>query len=77
MVRVGRGALRRFFVTAAAYGAPRVGLAFFVVVTIGGQLAVALLLDQIGPFGLARQPITSARILGILLVLSGVLLVRR
>ncbi len=66
-----------FFVTAAAYGTPRIGVAFFVAVMIGGQLAVALLLDHLGAFGLERQAITPARTLGILLVISGVLLVRR
>ena len=66
-----------FFVTAAAFAAPRMGVAFFVAVLIGGQLAMALLLDQLGAFGLDRIPITPARVAGLLLILGGVLLVRR
>lgn len=66
-----------FFVTAAAFAAPRMGVAYFIAVLIGGQLLVALLLDHFGALGLARQAATPTRILGAALVLSGVLLVRR
>jgi transporter family-2 protein len=46
-------------------------------VAIAGQLAMALLLDRIGAFGLARVEISPARVAGILLVLAGAYLVRR
>jgi transporter family-2 protein len=66
-----------FFVTAAAFAAPRIGLAFFIALLIAGQLGMALLLDHLGAFGLARQPITAIKLLGVLVILGGVLLVRR
>jgi len=66
-----------FFVTAAAFAAPRIGVAVFVAVLVAGQLMTALLLDHLGAFGLARQPIGPARIGGVVLILAGVLLVRR
>jgi transporter family-2 protein len=66
-----------FFVAAAAFAAPRMGVTFFLMVAIAGQLAMALLLDQIGAFGLARVEISPVRIAGILLVLAGAFLVRR
>jgi transporter family-2 protein len=66
-----------FFVTAAAYAAPRIGLALFVAALIGGQLAMALAVDHYGAFGLSRQPITLTRLAGVTLVFAGVLLVRR
>jgi transporter family-2 protein len=66
-----------FFVTAAAFAAPRIGVAVFVAVLVAGQLLMALLLDHLGAYGLERQPITAARVGGVLLILSGVLLVRR
>ena len=66
-----------FFVTAAAFAAPRMGVAFFVAVLIGGQLAMALFLDQIGAFGLAKISVTPARLAGLGLILAGVVLVRR
>jgi transporter family-2 protein len=66
-----------FFVTAAAFAAPRIGLAFFITLLIAGQLGMALLLDHLGAFGLERQPISPVRVMGILLVLAGTVLVRR
>jgi transporter family-2 protein len=66
-----------FFVTAAAFAAPRVGLALFIALLIAGQLGMALLLDHLGAFGLPRQPVSPVRIAGALLILAGVVLVRR
>ena len=66
-----------FFVTAAVFAAPRIGLAFFVALLVAGQMAMALLLDHLGALGLERQPVTPTRLLGIGAILLGVLLVRR
>ena len=66
-----------FFVAAAAFAAPRMGLAFFVAVLIGGQLLVALIIDHFGAFGFAKVPVNLSRAGGMGLVLLGVLLVRR
>jgi transporter family-2 protein len=66
-----------FFVAAAAFAAPRIGLAFFIALLIAGQLGMALLLDHLGAFGLARQPISAVRLAGVALILAGVVLVRR
>jgi transporter family-2 protein len=65
------------FVAVAAFAAPRMGVTYFLMVAIAGQLAMALLLDRMGAFGLARVEIGPARIAGILLVLAGAFLVRR
>jgi uncharacterized membrane protein YdcZ (DUF606 family) len=40
-------------------------------------MMIALWLDHLGAFGLARQEITPVRLGGVLLILGGVLLVRR
>jgi bacterial/archaeal transporter family-2 protein len=66
-----------FFVAAGAFAAPRIGLAFFIALLIAGQLGMALLLDHLGAFGLEKQPISPIRLLGVLVILGGVLLVRR
>lgn len=66
-----------FFVAIAAYGAPRIGLAPLITISIGGQIAMALWLDHIGALGLPREPINVGRIAGALLVVAGVILVRR
>ena len=66
-----------FFVAIAAFAAPRIGLASMITIGIAGQIAMALLLDHLGALGLPRDPISFGRIVGALLVLAGVILVRR
>jgi transporter family-2 protein len=65
------------FVAVAAFAAPRLGVTFFLMVAIAGQLAMALFLDRIGAFGIERVEISGVRILGVLLVVAGAVLVRR
>jgi transporter family-2 protein len=65
------------FVAMAAWAAPRLGVTLFLTAAIAGQLAMALFLDRIGAFGLARVDIGPVRLLGVALVLAGVFLVRR
>lgn len=66
-----------FFVTVAAFAAPRLGVALLITIMVGGQLAMAVILDHFGAFGIPRQELSLNRVLGVLLVISGVLLVRR
>jgi transporter family-2 protein len=61
----------------AAFAAPRLGITFFLMVAIAGQLAMALMLDRLGAFGLARVDVSPARLAGVALVLAGCFLVRR
>ena len=65
------------YVAVAAYAAPRIGLASLITIGIAGQIGMALLLDHFGALGLPRDPISIGRIAGALLVLGGVILVRR
>ena len=65
------------FVSAAVFAAPRLGVTFFLTVSIAGQLLMALLLDRVGAFGVARVDISTTRVAGVVLVLAGALLVRR
>lgn len=71
------GAYGALYVAVAAYAAPRIGLASLITIGIAGQIAMALLLDQMGALGLPREPVNLARIAGALLVITGVVLVRR
>lgn len=66
-----------FFVAAGAYAAPRLGIASLITIAVAGQLAAAIAIDHYGAFGLERAPISPGRILGVLLVVGGVVLVRR
>lgn len=65
------------FVAAMAYAAPRLGLATTLTIAIATQLATALVLDHFGLLGLKVAPISPGKIAGVVLVLAGVVLVRR
>lgn len=71
------GAYGAVYVGIAAYAAPKLGLASLITIGIAGQIAMALWLDHIGALGLPREPINLGRILGAMLVVGGVVLVRR
>lgn len=71
------GVYGAIYVAVAAYAAPRIGITTLVTVGIAGQVAVAIWLDHVGAFGLARQSVSAARVAGVLLVVAGVVLVRR
>ena len=71
------GLLGGVFVTAAAAFAPRLGAATFISVTIAGQVIVSMLLDHFGAVGFAERPVTPLRLIGALLLVAGVLLVRK
>lgn len=71
------GAYGAFFVVAAAYSAPRIGVAATVTLLVAGQVAAAAVMDQFGAFGMAQRPITAMRLAGLALVVAGVVLVRR
>ena len=65
------------FVAVAAYAAPKIGVASLITIGIAGQIVMALWLDHLGAMGLTREPINFGRVLGALLVVAGVVLVRR
>ena len=65
------------FVAIAAFAAPRIGVTLFLTAAIAGQLAIALILDRVGAFGVPVQEISWTRIAGVLLVLAGAWLVQQ
>lgn len=70
------GALGAFFVATSIYLAPRLGATTMLAWFLAGQFSASLLLDHYGWLGFTQQPITSVRILGIILVAVGALLIR-
>jgi transporter family-2 protein len=56
---------------------PRLGTATFVALLIAGQMIASLLFDNFGWFGLAERPADPLRIFGALLLVGGVVLIRR
>lgn len=56
---------------------PKIGTANLVSLSVAGQLTAAIILDHYGLMGFAIHPANSWRLLGILLIVTGVLLVVR
>lgn len=65
------------FVVAAAYSAPRLGVASTVTLMIAGQLIASVVVDHFGGFGIPARPVNLVKVAGVALVFAGVVLVRR
>lgn len=69
------GAMGAIVVTSITFTAPRIGTFATIGLLIAGQLAMGVLIDAFGLFGLEKIPVTPARVLGLLLLAVGALLV--
>ena len=65
------------YVSISAFAAPRLGLASMLTIAIAAQLIAALTIDHFGWLRLAQSPISLVKVMGVVLVLGGVVLVRR
>jgi len=70
------GALGAVFIATSIVIAPRIGLGYFAVLVIAGQLIAALWLEHTGWLETRQHPVTLLRVLGVVLVLLGAVLVR-
>lgn len=71
------GALGAFYVTAVIFAFPRIGPALTFGLVVAGQMVMAVLLDHFNILVAHPQPINLWRVLGILLILVGVVLIRK
>jgi transporter family-2 protein len=71
------GLLGAFFVATAVILAPRIGVAMTFSLIVAGQMLITLVLDHFGFLGLPVKEISLARIGGALLVIAGVVVIRR
>ena len=71
------GALGAVFVTAVTFLAPRLGAVTMVGLVIAGQMLASVILDHYGLLGFSQKPLNVMRIVGIMMLIGGVLLVRR
>jgi bacterial/archaeal transporter family-2 protein len=65
------------YVTVSILTVRTLGVSGLTATVIAGQLGIAVVIDRFGWFGISRQPIGVARIVGLLLLAVGVLLVVR
>jgi transporter family-2 protein len=71
------GLLGAAYVTSVLVTVRTLGLGGVTAATIAGQLTVSVVVDQLGILGVAKQPVTAARIAGIALLAAGTYLVVR
>ena len=71
------GLLGAFFVTAAVTLVPRLGVAMTFSLIVAGQMIVTLFIDHFGLLGVPVKEVSFARVAGIVLVATGVVLIRR
>ena len=71
------GLLGAFFVFTAAFVAPRIGALLFMALVLLGQLSSAVFLDHQGCVGYKEIPINFGKIAGLMLILSGIWVIRR
>lgn len=71
------GLLGAVFVTVVLVLVPRIGAANVIAATIVGQLLMAICLDHWAPLGIPQHPLSALRVLGVLLLISGMWLIQR
>jgi transporter family-2 protein len=71
------GLLGAAYITSVLVTVRSLGAGGVVAATIAAQLAVSVVVDQLGILGVAKQPVTAARIAGVALLAAGTYLVVR
>mgnify|MGYP003631905713 CR=1 FL=1 len=71
------GILGAFYVAAVIILAPKLGTALTFGLVVTGQMIISLILDHHGLFGLPVKQINWQRVIGIVLLLAGVVIVRK
>ena len=71
------GLLGAFFVTSTILLVPKLGIALTFGLVVTGQMGLSLILDHYGLMGLPVHTINWQRLLGVVLIIGGVVLVRR
>ncbi len=71
------GLLGAFSVLVTIVLAPRLGATVFIATVVTGQMIASMILDHFGIVGFRLHPVTFWRVLGVVLLVSGVWLIRR
>jgi transporter family-2 protein len=71
------GFIGAVFVASSLVTVRPLGAGGIVAATIAGQLTASVVLDQFGLLGLAKQPLTVAKLAGVVLLAAGVFLIVR
>lgn len=71
------GMVGAFYIISTIVASPKIGLALFLALVIGGQLVMSVIVDHYGLLGAVVKPITWLKGLGLLLVFCGIFLLKK
>jgi len=71
------GLFGAIFIMLAIFLLPKLGAATFIALLIAGQMLASVAFDHFGWLGLAQRPVDLPRVIGVLLLVGGVVLIRR
>ncbi|MBV9460856.1 MAG: DMT family transporter [Bradyrhizobium sp.] len=71
------GLFGAIFIALAILLVPKLGAATFIALLIAGQMLASVTMDHFGWLGLAQREIDLPRVIGVLLLIGGVVLIRR
>lgn len=71
------GLVGAFYVISTITASPKIGIAMFLALVIGGQLMMSLTLDNFGWFGAQVKPFTWTKGAGVIFILMGILLLKK
>jgi transporter family-2 protein len=71
------GIIGAIYVTGIIMIIPRLGAALAFSLIVAGQLLMSVIMDHFGLFGVPVNPVTPAKLLGFVLLLGGVILIRK
>src|ERR1700761_936757 len=71
------GLFGAIFIALAILLVPKLGAATFIALLVAGQMLASVTLDHFGWLGLAQREIDLPRVIGVLLLIGGVVLIRR
>ena len=71
------GLFGAIFIALAILLIPSIGAATFIALLVAGQMLASIAFDHFGWLGLAERPVDLPRLIGIVLLIAGVVLIRR
>lgn len=71
------GLVGAFYIISSIVASPKIGIATFLALIIGGQLAMSLVLEHFGWLGTAVKSITWVKGIGLVLILVGIMLIKK
>ncbi len=71
------GLLGAFYVTIIVFAFPKIGPGFTFGLVVAGQLLISMIMEHFQILGAQYQPISLGRVAGLLLIIGGVILMKR